>query len=355
MGKGIKELRQPQAFLGEKDEKKGGRSPMVVPGEFFLMAAVAYGFFVTMLVLAFYDYPLTLWLSEQKLVGLTKFMGQNLFDNGRFGGGDPGTLLVILAFVAYLSAWLLPRHPLVACWRPYWGFIVTASLISGVGMVHGLKWILARARPSTVFEGDAAYTGWFEMGAHFIAEGSYRGSLPSGHTATVLFLFTLAYVFAGDRYNPRLVRFFGLLWGAAALLYGLVMAICRTMALSHWLADCLFTFWMSWAVIHILYFWVLRTPLQARYWRQFGRHPHRPFLWELRFCLYCLFVSLSLVVLAFGLRAIMLLSYPWLSLLVIPGSLGILCGCILLSGLFRKIIRAYGDLPSTSSSTPDPN
>lgn len=316
-------------------------------GEFLVMCCILYTFLVTMLVLIRYDSSWTLWLNQHKWHDLTKFMGRTAFEGDSWGGGDFGTSLFVLATILYFVSWLVPKRFLRDGWRPYWGFILTACLSTGIFMVHSLKWVVGRARPSDVMEGAATYTEWFEMGSYFIAEGTYRGSLPSGHTSTVFFLMTITYILTGNRYNQIFVRLIGLFWGATTFLYCLCMAVSRSMALCHWIGDCLLSIWLGWVIIHIVYFWVLRIPLQIQYHRLNGTHPQTPYLWEFRLCLLLLLLTLGCVAMAFGIRSIFLSSLPWISMLVLPGYITIGISIRRIRGLLKKVYSTY-EVPSRS-------
>ena len=259
-----------------------------------------------MLALIPVDYAWTIWLRQHRIRWLDNWMDRTLFEGEGLGGGDPVILFLILVVLLYYMAWKKGAASRLYAWRPHLGFIVVTAITTSVMMVHSLKWVMGRARPSLVMKGVLPFSDWFEFGPHFITEGTYRGSLPSGHTAQVFTLMALAYVLLLAVPKFKFQNLLGWLWGSFTLLYTLLMALSRCMKLSHWVSDVLFSMGCSWIIMHLIYYTLLRIPEQEDYLRTHGRFPQLPVVWELRLCLALLLIVLSAMSLTLGIRSIFL-------------------------------------------------
>ena len=308
--------------------------------------AILIAMIVIMGVLAVYDYQWTIWLNDHRVAWLGEFMGRTIFEGEGFGGGDAAVLFMAAALCLYIFAWANPGHKRLEEWRPYLGFITSAGFICGLFMVHSLKWVMGRARPGLVFTGGLAYSEWYEFGPHFVTEGMYRGSFPSGHTAAVLVFLTPAYIFLASPEQSRLRRVAGLTWGFLSLSYAVLMAIARTMILSHWLSDCVFSIFFGWVIIHILYFWVLRVPDQETHYRHQGIHTTSPKFWELRLCLLLSPVILGGMAMVIGARSLWEYSALWLGVLIPAGLFMVAFFWKKLQGLHKKVFGRYGARPT---------
>jgi membrane-associated phospholipid phosphatase len=271
------------------------------------------------------DRAWTLWLRQHRWSRLDRFMDRTLFEGEWIGGGDPVVILLILAAMGYYLAWKGYFRAAIERWRPHFGFALTCALITALQMVHSLKWIIGRARPREVFEKGMAFSHWFEFGPHFVTEGIYRGSFPSGHTAQVFILMALAYILAADPQLSKRTRRWGWCWGALALAYTLVMGVGRCMSFSHWLSDVVGALTMSWVGMHLIYFHLLRVPEQTDFYRRWGRHPRQPLVWEIQICFWCCGLFVGAMGLFLGLRAA-IYAEVWLAT-VLP-SLGLVLGWV---------------------------
>jgi membrane-associated phospholipid phosphatase len=271
------------------------------------------------------DRPWTIWLRQHRWTGLDHFMDRTLFEGEWIGGGDPVVILLILAAVGYYLAWKGFFRDVLDRWRPHFGFALTCALISAIQVVHSLKWAIGRARPKEVINHGLTFSHWFEFGPHYITEGIYRGSFPSGHTAQVFLLMALAYILAADPAHSRFTRRLGWSWGLVALVYTIVMGIGRCMTYSHWLSDVLGSLVIGWAGMHLIYFQLLKVPEQIRFHRQWGSHPRTPPVWEMQLCAWCLGLFLGAMGLLLAVRGV-LRGHFWLAVALAPLSLG-LTGC----------------------------
>lgn len=291
------------------------------------------------------DRPWTLWLRQHRWSRLDRFMDRTLFEGEWVGGGDPVVVLLILASLGYYLAWKGFFKASMERWRPQFGFAVTCALITALQMVHSLKWVMGRARPKEVVQKGLAFSHWFEFGPHYITEGVYRGSFPSGHTAQVFILMALAYILAADPGLSKRTRRWGWFWGAAALLYTLVMGVGRCMSFSHWLSDVVGSLTMSWVGMHLIYFHLLRVPEQTSFYRRWGRHPHQPLMWELQVSAWCCGLFVGAMGLLLGLRAAIYGEF-WLAATLPP--LGLILGAVSyrrLGALLAIVRQGYAYAP----------
>ena len=335
------EIRRNAPIISKESSQIGFRSHLRPRTLVFFAILIA--MIVIMGVLAVYDYQWTIWLNHHRVEWLDEFMGRTIFEGEGFGGGDAAVLFMAAALCFYIFAWVNPGHKRLEQWRPYLGFITSAGFICGLFMVHSLKWVMGRARPGLVFTGGLAYSEWYRFGPHFVTEGIYRGSFPSGHTAAVLLFLTPAYIFLASPDQSRPRRAAGLIWGFLSLSYSVLMAIARTMTLSHWLSDCVFSIFFGWVIIHILYFWVLRVPDQDTHYRHQGILITTPKFWELRLCLLLSPVILGGMAMVIGGRSLYEYSVPWLGVLIPAGVFTGIFFWKRLHGLHKRVFGRYGE------------
>jgi len=285
----------------------------------FTVLVLLFGFLGV--VLPRFDYALTLWLSRAANPAFTEFMGRSVFEGGLPGGGD----LVIFCILAVLAFYLLASFgvgpKVLQNGLPSLGFAIFGAIVSAVCLVHGTKWVIGRARPKEVVYKDFAYSDWFELGSHYINEGAYHGSFPSGHTLSAFLIMLAAYALAGDSRHSRKMRVTGWCAGALALAYAGAMSVARAMSLSHWVSDCVLGMLLAWMLIHACYYWVLRVPEQNLQRRASQSLPERPMLFELRLGLLVLGFTAGVTCALLGLRAVFLLQLHPLVLLLPGGTL----------------------------------
>jgi PAP2 superfamily protein len=287
-----------------------------------------------MLCLIPVDHAWTIWIRRHRIRWLDGWMDQTLFEGEPLGGGDPVVLFLILVVWIYYLTWKKGAATRLFAWRPHLGFILVTALTSSVMMVHSLKWVMGRARPSLVFKGLLPFTDWFEFGPHFITEGTYRGSLPSGHTAQVFTLMTVTYILLWATPRFRYQRLIGWVWGGVSLSYTLLMGLTRCMKLSHWVSDVVFALGLSWILMHLIYDRLLKVPDQEAYYRQFGHFPDLPVVWELRLCLLLFATVLGGMAFMLGIRS-SLLAAGW------PLQISLLCGGILIMVYFGYKFKQF--------------
>jgi len=269
------------------------------------------------------DYQLTLAVSQHSWPLFKNFYSRTLFEGDLPGAGDFSVIGMLICLIAYIFShhkdWLKP-------YRSALGFAIFSALISAVCFVQTTKWVVGRARPKEVIKHHLAFSDWFAIGPHFISEGNYRGSFPSGHTVTALLPLILAYILAGNRRHSSTVRLAGFLIGAAALVNASLMALARAMALSHWLSDGLLGMLMAWGIIHICYFWILRLPEQDQL-GQIGKASYIPCnYWEFFLGLWTLGLAVGVMCFFLGIRAVIRGESPRFALLLPTGlALGSFC------------------------------
>lgn len=281
------------------------------------------------------DQEWTRWLHEERSPLFGEWMGRTLFEGNLPGASDPAILFVLACFFLYFRAYGASASERLREWRPFLGFLVTSTLAGGLGYVHCLKWIIGRARPHLVWNQQWPYSEWHEFGPHYIAEGVYRGSFPSGHTAVVLVPMLLSLIWLTDyKYRkPGLALSWGLGWIAVAV----AMAIGRSMTGHHWLSDSLGVLGPLALIAYWLYFDFLKVPQQRQYFRRNQKLPEILRYWELKLCGWGSLVILGLICWFWGLRSVQLQDVPYL-LVLAP------IGAILITWGLRRMQRLYGGL-----------
>ncbi len=208
------------------------------------------------------------------------FMHQSLFEKGKFGGSDPGTLFVVFAALLWLLSYKRNASRFLISARPSAIYITLCGMVTTL-LVHGLKLTIGRARPLLVLTPDStiAYTPWYKFGSHHIADGIFVGAMPSGHVATVAIFFAAAYVslFYSRHTQKQTVALSNpittqqttqspTLWSQllrsqkttrilfiSTFVYSGLMIVARTMSLQHWLSESVFALGMVLAVCHTCY------------------------------------------------------------------------------------------------------
>ncbi len=261
------------------------------------------GFTVAILFFQGVDYDWTIRLSEHRWPALVDFMGRTVFEAQPVGGGDAVVLYLLAVIAVYYSGWKRSSGRFYRL-RAHGGFVLCSAAVWGLGLVHALKWSVGRARPFEVLYTGIPFTAWYEIGPHFVAEGIYHGSFPSGHTAQATILLTLAYVLAAaGRQRPGL-RPVAWGYGGLCLCFIAAMGVARAMALSHWLTDVVAGLFLTWIGIHLTYHWLLQVPAQTAFFRETGRWPRQPEAWELRLSVWLLGGLAGAAAAALGARAL---------------------------------------------------
>jgi membrane-associated phospholipid phosphatase len=294
-----------------------------------------------MVPLAWVDYDWTLWLYDHRLAFLGEIMRRTVFEGSAFGASDPAIILQILVLAAYGWSGLDRKAGFFMVYRPYLGFVVFNSFVTGLGLVHAIKWMLGRARPYLVVKGELPYSHWFEFGPHFVTEGVFYGSFPSGHTATVFLLITFTYILSVDRTHRGWVRVAGIVVGGVTLGYTALMIIGRSMTLHHWLSDSIGIVCLAWISIHLSFFVVLQIPRQTAYIRRTGRYPPLPRYWEFQLLWRLGLLTLGVMGIVIGFRALWIPDSPWLIGLTIPAAPMVFCFGRDLRRLYRVVTATF--------------
>ncbi|MEM6298528.1 MAG: phosphatase PAP2 family protein [Bacteroidota bacterium] len=270
-----------------------------------------------------HDYEWTLYLSEHSHEGFKNFMANSIFELESIGGSDFPVLFLIAVLVLYLLSYLpdlqsptgrkifgilirfLERRPNFTAqlirWRPYLGFMIVAGVCVLVYTVHPTKWLVGRPRPRVVFKGDHPFSEWYLIGSHFISQGKYSGSFPSGHTASSFVFMVLAYALAGTS-QTRKWKLIGYGVGIFAFVSAVLMAVSRSMANAHWVTDCVFTIFFDWVIIHCIFHW--GYPLNRLLALQQSQKLTLPNYFELKLCSNLLLGVIGLLLVGLGLRAL---------------------------------------------------
>ncbi len=255
---------------------------------------------------ALVDRDWTVALSRHASPKLVAFMGDSIFEGEALGANDLVIFLLLGTVTIYTMGWRRPGIKRIAACRPEAGFILTSALVTGIYVVHGLKWIMGRARPDMVLAHKASFSHWFTFGPLFVTDGVFYGSFPSGHTAQTMLLMTVAIALAGNPLAKKHVCLIGRLWGALAIVLSLTMGVTRCMTLSHWLTDILGSIFLGIIIMYLLYSKVLRVPDQKRYMAHHGRLPELPRVWELILSFYFLLGTIGVMMVVLGSRGLWL-------------------------------------------------
>ena len=304
--------------------------------ELYLFVILLLGWIFCIPIMEKVDYAWTLAIGRHQVHWLSELMAQSLFEGELPGGSDGPVIFLGISLILYVIAWLRPPHTRLAHLRPHLGFIVTSGFINAVLVVHGLKFALGRARPDEVIKGGMAFSHFYQFGPHFIANGVFYGSFPSGHTASVFALMSVAYLLALAPGRTKTWRLVGIGWAALVLGYSIVMGVARSMSMSHWIGDSLMTIFLCWLILHAVYFWGLRLPERISGQSAPGSLRVPPF-WELRMCWLLWWITLGLVSVTIGGRAFIKQPVPWLAVLIPVGILLLLFAGRKLYGLYRYV------------------
>lgn len=281
------------------------------PRRFFIGLVIGSALIMTVSALA--DLEVTEALGRHAWQGFIDFMGRTLFEGEAPGANDPLVLLLLSALVVYLAGWLRPHHCKLAAFRPQAGFILISALVLAFLLMHLIKLSLGRARPDLVLNHGWPFTPWFTLGPHFIGDGPFRGSFPSGHTSQAFTSMALAYAFFCDPCAGRRLHLLGAAWGLVALCFSLLMGLARCMSLSHWLSDVTGAICLGWIAMHGIYYYLLLVPAQRTYYQRHGSQLPMPLFWELRMGGWLTALAQGLLVLFNGLRALWLGRTLWLA------------------------------------------
>lgn len=288
-----------------------------------------------------FDSEWTLYLFRHQWKTFTDFTHQSFFEGNLPGASDPGMVFALFAIFVYFKDWKIQGRAIWQAWRPYTGFIVMCSLVTGLGLVHSIKWIVGRARPALVINDGLEYTDWYQFGAHFATDGIYFGSFPSGHTASVFILMPLAFILITAGKDSTILRKFGWLWAAVVFVMSLMMAIGRCMSLNHWISDSLGSICLIGIAMHFLFYNVLRVPEQIEYYQEHQKHLITTRFWEARLFLRLLMMIFGGMSVVVGFRALLRPDDRWLGIVIIPGLIAVLFFYKKVAGFYDRISAQF--------------
>ena len=269
--------------------------------------------FVILLAVAPYDQAWTLYLNENQHEGFKQWMADSIFELEPIGGSDFALIYVILMFIAYLMAWHgMPNPEKSNGWerlkeqlvnsRHLLGYQVLVGLSTTFFLVHTSKLVMGRPRPYKVFYDGYVFSHWYEVGQHFISEGWYHGSFPSGHTATVFVVIALAYVLIN--HTNKKLHAWGWVVGAFAFITSVAMLVARSMSAAHWVTDSIGSIFFGWAIAHALYFFGVHMPFRSQHVQEKGQPFKVRKHYELLLAWYMFLACAGFAAMAIGLRAV---------------------------------------------------
>ena len=254
------------------------------------------------------DFRWTLYFSAHPSPIFAGFMNRSIFNGDRLPGvGDVFYPLLAMTLLLYIPAWFGRGGPetkwarRLASWRPVCGFILASAFSCSLMFTHTVKQIMGRARPDAVFAGKAPFTAWFCNGPLFFTHGSFTGSFPSGHTATAAISIIFAYALLACL--PVRKRWWGWCCLVLALLLTILMGLARMMSASHWLTDVIFTLFSQWALVHIIFHWILQVPRHRDHFLRAGALLPQPRFFELRLCVLVIPICVGIWAFCTGLRS----------------------------------------------------
>ncbi len=297
-----------------------------------------------MIPLATVDYEVTFFLYSHRHDLFGEVMKRTVYQGLKFGASDPAIIFQIV--IAALYFYYSPGHKQKSFlyYRPFLGFVLFSSLVTGLGLVHSTKWVMGRARPYLVFGDKLPYSQWFEFGPHFVSDGIYYGSFPSGHTATVFLLITISYWLIGNPQASPRSRAFGWAWGIPVLILTIMMSIGRCMTAHHWLSDSVGITLLAWISVHLNYYYILKIPRQVTHQSIQGTYAPLPRYWELRLLWRLLFLTLGIMGVIMGIRSIIIGQALWLILLVLPAVILVFYLVKQVRQVYRESLLQFSDL-----------
>lgn len=236
--------------------------------------------------------------------------------------------------------------------RPFLGFVVFSAFFASQFLVFSVKWMWGRARPHQVLSGKLPFSHWYEFGPQSVSDGIFYGSFPSGHTATIFFLITFSYFLIADRARSKRSKMAGLIWTVAVLALTGMMIVGRSMTRDHWVTDTVGVCLLSWICIHLIYYEVLKIPAQNRYVDSFRAYPPLPRYWEISLLWRLLFITIGLMSVVIGTRAIFIDHTPWLALIIFPGLALVFIFSKNLLTCYRSLMIPFRPFTDKSDSLP---
>ena len=188
-------------------------------------------------------------------------MRQSVFEGDAVGGADLGIFIYLLALIILIGT-LRSSRSVCRHLQLHSRFILLTGATIGVGLGHGMKLCLGRARPEAVMQTPSLFSPWYTFGPYIPLRDHFSGSMPSGHTAALLALVSCGYILCYHRATTRYRVLGGVLIGAGLCCAG-VMGITCSMLLQHWVSDWLFVLFAGWLAIHYNFHYFHNVPARA--------------------------------------------------------------------------------------------
>lgn len=216
---------------------------------------------IGLIVSASHDMSLSSQFSFYADSNLVHLLDRSIFDGGGLGISDiPIILNLSIVFLGLLASFIkiLPERL-----KLYAKYCAASNLIFGVIIVHGLKFVIGRARPHVSLSDSSYFTTFFEFGRHRPFIDSFSGSLPSGHTAAMMALIPIVFcIFDGPSFKGKLLRGIGIIGTVSG---ALLMAIGRVSSKDHFLSDCLLSIFLGWNFHFFTYYIYFKVPVLKKY------------------------------------------------------------------------------------------
>ena len=197
--------------------------------------------------------PVVVYLWQAPVPWFRDFMADSIYEGDFIGASDLGVTAAIICFLVWLRRRksqdhnrFLSNHDL--------RFIWLSSFLTAIVAVHGLKWVIARARPNRFFD----MLGQDALNPENLASLTLPGclpligprgmglnSFPSGHTASCTILLAFSYVLWTKNKAASFIT------GALVLALSGAMGAARSMAGMHWLSDSVASVFLTWSIVHL--------------------------------------------------------------------------------------------------------
>jgi membrane-associated phospholipid phosphatase len=188
-----------------------------------------------------FDVEVAAFVKGHSTPQFAEFMSRSLFEGDAFGGGDVVTL--VSTFAILLACFLPQRFKHLSKDA---AIVAGAALVLGAGVIHPLKQLTDRPRPTQT---EATTIGILGHTKDKIEDRASRTSFPSGHTATVMGLATIALLIsASPRFRGHSRSFIYIASGCFVSAAAVAMGMARVARGDHWPTDVAASIVLGWIV-----------------------------------------------------------------------------------------------------------
>lgn len=213
--------------------------------------AVSASLMVTLWYATYWDTDASRYLRSLSSEIWVDVANRSIFEGDALGLSDISIFIFIAALIRFIFSFLVQHQMPSLQLRIRLNFLLI-SVISYTALVHLIKGVLGRRRPfQFVSDPQLIDVQSFLSPVNWTLDGWGKGSFPSGHTATMVCLFSLL-AFAKNSLH-RFVVF------SVILILIVLMAMARIASQSHWLSDTIGSVVLGSFLIALLYYRILRV------------------------------------------------------------------------------------------------